>query len=260
VAKGRVADVVNQGQGFRQFRIEAKSAGRCAGDLRDLKRVREAAAEVVTGRVARQAGEDLGFAGEAAEGAGVQDAGSIAAKGVRYGCAGSAWARRVRSLSASPQTARPGGSAMEDAGFGSILGNAMGLTSGYTAEGTMLQALCPESRLVQSTECYKTLSSIMSWTTLVERSTIQPGFFERLALGRIAALAAQIFKKFRMEVDMKAIKAALIPLVAIGLAFTSGAREGTPPKKSSISFRRTRLCLTGSQRRPASNRRVRSTR
>ena len=46
-----MADVVGQRQGLGQFRIEAQVCGEGAGDLRDFKRVGEAAAEVVGGSV-----------------------------------------------------------------------------------------------------------------------------------------------------------------------------------------------------------------
>ncbi len=69
----------------------------------DFEGVGEAAAEVVARRVAGQAGEDLGFAGEAAKGAGVQDAADVAheRRAIRMGrlsnrCAGRAGRRGVR--------------------------------------------------------------------------------------------------------------------------------------------------------------------
>ena len=85
VAEGGVADVVNQGEAFGEFGIEAQGRGEGAGDLGDFKSVREAIAEVVRkrcgGRLGGEAGEDLCLAGEAAEGAGVEDACGVAGKG-----------------------------------------------------------------------------------------------------------------------------------------------------------------------------------
>ena len=78
VAEGRVADVVDEGESFSEIGVEAKSFGEGAGDLRDFKSVGEAAAEVVAELGAGLAREDLGFSGESAEGAGVEDAGAIA--------------------------------------------------------------------------------------------------------------------------------------------------------------------------------------
>ena len=51
----------------------------------DFKGVGEAAPEVIAGRVAGTAGEDLGLAGEAAEGAGVEDARGVAGEGGTVG-------------------------------------------------------------------------------------------------------------------------------------------------------------------------------
>ncbi len=77
VAEGRVADVVDEGEGLGEVFVEAERAGDGAGDLGDLDGVGEAAAEVVGGA----AGEDLGLAGEAAEGARLHDAFAVALKG-----------------------------------------------------------------------------------------------------------------------------------------------------------------------------------
>jgi hypothetical protein len=85
VAEGRVADVVGQGQGLCQLHIQAQDRGQGAGDLGDFQGVGEAAAEVVGRRIAGQAREDLGFAGQAAKGARMQDAGGIAGKGQAIG-------------------------------------------------------------------------------------------------------------------------------------------------------------------------------
>jgi len=77
VAKGGMADVVDQSQGLGEVFVEAECGGRSAGDLRDLDGVGEAAAEVVGGA----AGEDLGFACKTTEGACLHNAFSITLKG-----------------------------------------------------------------------------------------------------------------------------------------------------------------------------------
>ncbi len=77
VAEGRMADVVGKGEGFGQLGIEAEGMGQGAGDLCDFEGVGEAAAEMIAGGIVGQAGEDLGFASEAAEGAGMEDAGGV---------------------------------------------------------------------------------------------------------------------------------------------------------------------------------------
>ena len=149
VAEGRMADVVDQGEGLGQLGIEAEGAGQGAGDLRDFKGVGEAAAEVVSGRVAGQAGKDLGLAGEAAEGAGVQDAGGVAGKGSAVGVGRLGWARRARALPASPGTAMAGGSGRAAGGSGrSFVSDlkvwrdcgSMARRLRYTAEGTRWSA------------------------------------------------------------------------------------------------------------------------
>jgi hypothetical protein len=78
VAEGRVADIVGECEGVGEFVVKAESGGDGAGDLGDFEGVGEAAAEVVAGQIAGDAGEDLSFSGEAAEGASVQDAGAVA--------------------------------------------------------------------------------------------------------------------------------------------------------------------------------------
>jgi len=88
VAEGRVAYVMGEGEGFREFLVEAESGGDGTGDLGDFEGVRESAAEVIGGEVAGQAGEDLSFTGEAAKGAGVEDASTIAREGGSIGMVG----------------------------------------------------------------------------------------------------------------------------------------------------------------------------
>ena len=85
----------------------------------DLQRVGQAAAEVVAGRIAGQAGEDLRLAGQAAKGARVQDAGGVAGKGRAVGM------RRLvvgaPGKSPYPSTAIRGGSAAGGLGFAVIM-------------------------------------------------------------------------------------------------------------------------------------------
>jgi len=76
VAKRWMADVMHQGEGFRQRCVEAESSGRGAGDLGYFKGVCEAAAGVIA--LCSAACEDLGLAGQAAKGLGVEDAADIA--------------------------------------------------------------------------------------------------------------------------------------------------------------------------------------
>jgi hypothetical protein len=80
VAEGRVAYVVGEGEGFREFLVEAESGGDGAGDLGDFEGMSEAAAEVIGGKTAGVAREDLGLSGKAAERSGVENAGAIASK------------------------------------------------------------------------------------------------------------------------------------------------------------------------------------
>jgi hypothetical protein len=74
VAEGRVADVMYQGERLGEIFVQVEGAGYVAGDLRDLHGVGEAGSEVVGGA----GGEDLGLAGETAEGAGLDDALAVA--------------------------------------------------------------------------------------------------------------------------------------------------------------------------------------
>jgi hypothetical protein len=77
VAKGGMADVVDQSEGLSEVFVEAQCGGCGAGDLRDLNGMGEAAAEVVGGAT----GEDLGFSCEATEGAGLHNAFAITLEG-----------------------------------------------------------------------------------------------------------------------------------------------------------------------------------
>ena len=70
VAKGRVADVVDEGEGLGEVLVEAEGGRDGAGDLSYFDGMGEAGAEVVGGA----AREDLGLAGETAEGASLDDA------------------------------------------------------------------------------------------------------------------------------------------------------------------------------------------
>lgn len=81
VTEGRMPDVVREGEGFCEFRVQAESIGDGPGDLGDLKGVGKPAAKVVGREVAGEAREDLSFSSEAAERARVEDASSIAREG-----------------------------------------------------------------------------------------------------------------------------------------------------------------------------------
>src|SRR3546814_14979194 len=78
MAEGRVADVMGKRQRLRQILVQSKRAGDGPGDLRDLKAVREAHAEVIA--VGRD--EHLRLVPQTAEGAGMDDAVAVALKGV----------------------------------------------------------------------------------------------------------------------------------------------------------------------------------
>ena len=77
VAEWRMADVMHKGEGLSEIDVEAERLGDLARDLCDLNGVREAAAKVIGGA----AGEDLRLAGEAAEGARLDDAVAVALEG-----------------------------------------------------------------------------------------------------------------------------------------------------------------------------------
>ena len=81
VAKGRMAYVVSERQGLGEFVVEAECGGDGTGDLRDFECVRQAAAEVIARVVAGKSREDLGLSGKTAEGARMQDAGTVASEG-----------------------------------------------------------------------------------------------------------------------------------------------------------------------------------
>ena len=77
VAKGRMADVMYQRERFGEVAVQAKGGGDGARKLGDFDGVGEAA----TVMVGVALGEDLGFAGEAAEGSRMNDARAVALKG-----------------------------------------------------------------------------------------------------------------------------------------------------------------------------------
>lgn len=95
VAEGGVAEVVGEGDGFREVFVEAEGTSDGAGDGSDFDGVGQSRAVVVAGTVE----EDLGLAVEAAEGGGVNDPGPIALEGGAVG---------VLALGVSP-TKRVGG-------------------------------------------------------------------------------------------------------------------------------------------------------
>ena len=80
VAEGRMPDIVRQSQRFGKFHIQSQSCGHGARNLGDLESVGETAAEMVGKPFGGQACEDLRLPGQAAKGARVQDAGSVACK------------------------------------------------------------------------------------------------------------------------------------------------------------------------------------
>ncbi len=81
VTKRWMPDVVRQSKRFGEIDVKAKRLRQSARDLRDLECVCEPAAKVITGRVIREAREDLSFSGKTAKGARVQDARSISCEG-----------------------------------------------------------------------------------------------------------------------------------------------------------------------------------
>jgi hypothetical protein len=102
--------------------------------------VGEAAAEVVRGGLGRQAGEDLGFSGEAAKGAGVEDAGGIAGEGRAVGVGRlGVGAAGERAVAAPGDSNGQGKFGCRAGGGGShvwVVAEATEeFTSGYTAEG-----------------------------------------------------------------------------------------------------------------------------
>ncbi len=107
VAEGRMADVVNEREGFGEVGVQAEGAGDGAGDLRDFEGVSEAVAKMV----GEAGGEDLRLRFEPAEGARMDDAVAvarvvIAIRMLRFGIAAAArffaraW-RRARAASGS---------------------------------------------------------------------------------------------------------------------------------------------------------------
>ena len=72
-----MAQVVDQANAFHQVAVEAQALGHAAGDLCHFHGVGQARAK----KVAAIVGENLGFIGEAAEGAGVDNAVAVALEG-----------------------------------------------------------------------------------------------------------------------------------------------------------------------------------
>ena len=84
VSKGRVADVVDQGQSLHQVHVQAELGRDGAGDLRHFEGVGQAVAKVI----GEAAGKDLGLGFQPAKGAGVDDAVAVALKVVAIGMLG----------------------------------------------------------------------------------------------------------------------------------------------------------------------------
>lgn len=77
VAKGGVAKVVGEGDGFGEVFVEVEGLGEVSGDGGDFDGVGEACSEASAGAIE----EDLGFVAELAEGAGVDDSVAVALVG-----------------------------------------------------------------------------------------------------------------------------------------------------------------------------------
>ena len=84
VAKGRMADVVDESESLRKVDVEVERSSDGAGDLRDFESVGQAVAEMV----GVAAGEHLRLGFEAAESASVNDAVAIALEIVAVGMRG----------------------------------------------------------------------------------------------------------------------------------------------------------------------------
>jgi hypothetical protein len=77
MAKGRMADVVNQSECLRQVFVQAKRGRNSPGDLRNLNRVSQAAAKMVGGT----AGKNLRLSRQPTEGPGLHDALAVPLEG-----------------------------------------------------------------------------------------------------------------------------------------------------------------------------------
>ena len=74
MTEGRVADVMDKGEGLGKIFVKAEGGGNIAGNLDNLNGVGKAGAEVV----GRAGSENLGLAGQTTEGAGLRDTFAIA--------------------------------------------------------------------------------------------------------------------------------------------------------------------------------------
>lgn len=81
VGKGGMTDVMSEGEGFGEVFVEAEDASGGTGELGDLEGVGEAVAEVI----GDAGGKDLGLGFEATEGAGMDDAVTVALEVVAEG-------------------------------------------------------------------------------------------------------------------------------------------------------------------------------
>ena len=84
VSKGRVADVMDQGESFDQVHIQTELRGDGSGDLRHFDGVGQTVAKVI----GEAAGEDLGLGFEAAKSPRVDDAVAISLEVVAIGMLG----------------------------------------------------------------------------------------------------------------------------------------------------------------------------
>jgi len=84
VAERRMADVMDEREGFGEIGVESKGSGDGAGDLRNLKSVGETVAEMV----GVASGEDLSFRFQAAKGTRVDDPIAVAGIGGAVGMVG----------------------------------------------------------------------------------------------------------------------------------------------------------------------------
>jgi ribose transport system substrate-binding protein len=229
----RVAYVVDQRKRLGQIGIQAEGGGHGSRNLSYFQRMREAAAEVVSGLIAWDPGEDLRLAREAAESPRVQNASAVPGEwctvsmrpfdvhamrevALQIAAHSDAWRQRSTRLKLLVHHACRN----------------LRRWSGYIAVGGV-DVLCEGNAHVgkrkrvdhhhRGARCYKMLHAAADWTRPGIRE-YHPARIGRFVFRTYFRIASNLFT-YRPEARMRAIKKAGIALLALGVGLISGCER-----------------------------------
>jgi hypothetical protein len=180
VAKRRMPDVVHQGEGFGEFRIQPQRRSRGARNLRYFESMCQAAAKVIGESFRGQAGKHLRLPSQAAKGARVQNPCGVA----REGCAIRVGRLRMDASYKFAAGTPAGRNPLRQRGWRFVLERSHQLSSGYTAKGDSAvrrTLLCAMYHWTIRTATVKKSLCAAGWTIPGPGEYDPAGFFDRLA-------------------------------------------------------------------------------